>query len=75
MALTNGQINTHRRIEICKRSYDVLVNVVKFPAQDIILTKYFSVATGMDEHKINALDFSGTNGFVNLPCLQYFMVS
>jgi hypothetical protein len=31
----------------------------KISSTDIILTKYFSVATGMDEHKINALDFSG----------------
>ena len=55
----NGQADTYeRRIEICKRSYDILVDVVKFPAQDIIFDpNIFPVATGMDEHKLNALDF------------------
>ena len=50
--------NYERRIEICKRSYDILVNVVGFPAEDIIFDpNIFPVATGMDEHKLNALDF------------------
>jgi 5-methyltetrahydrofolate--homocysteine methyltransferase len=55
----NGQADTYeRRIEICKRSYDILVNDVHFPAQDIIFDpNIFPVATGMDEHKLNALDF------------------
>lgn len=54
-----GQADTYeRRIEICKRSYDVLVDQVGFPAQDIIFDpNIFPVATGMDEHKLNALDF------------------
>ncbi len=50
--------NYERRIEICKRSYDILVNEVGFPAEDIIFDpNIFPVATGMDEHKLNALDF------------------
>jgi len=50
--------NYQRRIDICKRSYDILVNQVKFKAQDIIFDpNIFPVATGMDEHKKNALDF------------------
>jgi 5-methyltetrahydrofolate--homocysteine methyltransferase len=50
--------NYERRIEICKRSYDVLVDKVGFPAQDIIFDpNIFPVATGMEEHKLNALDF------------------
>jgi 5-methyltetrahydrofolate--homocysteine methyltransferase len=55
----DGQADTYeRRIEICKRSYDILVNEVGFPAQDIIFDpNIFPVATGMDEHKLNALDF------------------
>jgi 5-methyltetrahydrofolate--homocysteine methyltransferase len=55
----NGQANTYeRRIEICKRSYDILVNQVGFPAEDIIFDpNIFPVATGMEEHKLNALDF------------------
>jgi len=55
----NGQADTYeRRIEICKKSYDILVNEVHFPAQDIIFDpNIFPVATGMDEHKNNAVDF------------------
>ncbi len=54
-----GQADTlERRIEICKRAYDILVNKVHFPPQDIIFDpNIFPVATGMDEHKRNALDF------------------
>ena len=50
--------NLDRRIEICKRSYDILVSNVKFNPQDIIFDpNIFPVATGMEEHKKNALDF------------------
>ena len=62
--------NYERRIEICKRSYDILVDVVKFPAQDIIFDpNIFPVATGMDEHKLNALDFFRATKWIreNLP--------
>tara|TARA_B110000902_G_scaffold110356_1_gene130232 strand:+ start:2090 stop:4768 length:2679 start_codon:yes stop_codon:yes gene_type:complete len=54
-----GQADTYqRRIDICKRSYDILVEIVKFPPQDIIFDpNIFPVATGMDEHRKNALDF------------------
>ncbi|MEO1050785.1 MAG: methionine synthase [Bacteroidota bacterium] len=55
----NGQADSYeRRIEICKRSYDTLVNVVDFPAHDIIFDpNIFPVATGIEEHRKNALDF------------------
>ena len=62
--------NYERRIEICKRSYDILVDVVGFPAQDIIFDpNIFPVATGMDEHKLNALDFFKATKWIkeNLP--------
>ncbi|PWH84333.1 methionine synthase [Algibacter marinivivus] len=50
--------NYERRIEIAKRSYDVLVKKVGFPSEDIIFDlNIFPVATGMDEHKRNAIDF------------------
>ena len=50
--------NYERRIQICKRSYDILVNIVKFNPQDIIFDlNIFPVATGMDEHRLNAIDF------------------
>src|SRR6202008_403002 len=54
-----GQADTlQRRIDICKRAYDILVNKVEFPAQDIIFDpNIFPVATGMEEHRLNALDF------------------
>ena len=55
----NGQAdNFDRRIEICKRSYDILVNQVGFASEDIIFDlNIFPVATGMEEHRRNALDF------------------
>ncbi len=54
-----GQADTYqRRIDICKRAYDILVDVVKFPSQDIIFDpNIFPVATGIDEHRNYALDF------------------
>ena len=54
-----GQADCYdRRIEIAKRSYDVLVHKVGFASEDIIFDlNIFPVATGMDEHKRNAIDF------------------
>ena len=54
-----GQADTYeRRIEIAKRSYDILVNIVNFPSEDIIFDlNIFPVATGMEEHRRNAIDF------------------
>ncbi|TJY36979.1 methionine synthase [Pontimicrobium aquaticum] len=66
-----GQADTYeRRIEICERSYNILVNVVKFPPQDIIFDpNIFPVATGMEEHRKNALDFFYATRWIreNLP--------
>ncbi|MFZ5551670.1 MAG: methionine synthase [Bacteroidota bacterium] len=66
-----GQADSYeRRIEICKRAYDILVNEVNFPPQDIIFDpNIFPVATGMEEHRKNALDyFNGTKWIKeNLP--------
>ncbi len=62
--------NYDRRIEIAKRSYDVLVHKVGFKPEDIIFDlNIFPVATGMDEHKLNALDFISATKWVkeNLP--------
>ena len=62
--------NYERRIEICQRSYDILVNEVNFPPQDIIFDlNIFPVATGMEEHRLNALDFFRGTKWVreNLP--------
>ena len=66
-----GQADNYiRRIEIAKRSYDVLVNNVKFPSEDIIFDlNIFPVATGMEEHRKNAIDFIEATRWVrtNLP--------
>jgi len=62
--------NYERRIEIAKRSYKILVDIVHFPSEDIIFDlNIFPVATGMDEHKRNALDFIEATRWVrqNLP--------
>ncbi|MBQ0148653.1 MAG: methionine synthase [Flavobacteriaceae bacterium] len=62
--------NFNRRIEIVKRSYDILVNKVKFNPKDIIFdVNIFPVATGMDEHRRNAIDFFEATKWIkeNLP--------
>ena len=67
----DGQADTlERRIEICERSYKVLVEQVNFPPEDIIFDpNVFPVATGMEEHKLNALDFFKSAKWIreNLP--------
>jgi 5-methyltetrahydrofolate--homocysteine methyltransferase len=67
----DGQADNYdRRLEISKRSYDILVNQVGFPAEDIIFDlNIFPVATGMDEHRRNAIDFIEATRWVrqNLP--------
>ncbi|AZQ43556.1 methionine synthase [Nonlabens ponticola] len=66
-----GQADTYeRRIEIAKRSYDILVDKINFAPEDIIFDlNIFPVATGMEEHKLNALDFINGTRWVreNLP--------
>src|ERR1700744_689889 len=66
-----GQADSlQRRIEICKRSYDILVNEVGFPAQDIIFDpNILTVATGLEEHNNYAVDFIEATRWIkqNLP--------
>ncbi len=66
-----GQADTYqRRIDICKRAYDILVHKVHFTPQDIIFDpNIFPVATGMEEHRLNALDFFNATKWIkeNLP--------
>lgn len=54
-----GQADTfERRIEIAQRAYRILVDELYFPAEDIIFDlNIFPVATGMEEHRQNALSF------------------
>ncbi|MDZ7648786.1 MAG: dihydropteroate synthase [Cytophagales bacterium] len=67
----DGQADTYqRRIDICKRAYDILVNEVGFPPQDIIFDpNIFPVATGIDEHRNYAVDFFKATKWIrtNLP--------
>lgn len=56
----SGQADTYeRRVEIAKKSYDILTGPkVKFSPEDIIFDlNIFPVATGIEEHRKNALDF------------------
>ncbi|MGB0166858.1 MAG: methionine synthase, partial [Luteibaculum sp.] len=66
-----GQADSYeRRIEICERSYRILTEQVKFPAHEIIFDpNIFPVATGMPEHRNNALDFFRATRWIreNLP--------
>jgi 5-methyltetrahydrofolate--homocysteine methyltransferase len=62
--------NLERRKEICQRSYDILVNEVGFPAQDIIFDpNILTVATGLEEHNNYAVDFIDATRWIkqNLP--------
>ena len=67
----NGQAdNFERRKEICKRSYDILVDEIGFPAEDIIFDpNILTVATGLEEHNNYAVDFINAARWIkeNLP--------
>ena len=70
----NGQADTYqRRIDICKRSYDILVDQINFNPQDIIFDpNIFPVATGIEDHKTYAIDFFKATKWIrtNLPCVN-----
>ncbi|MDP2805245.1 MAG: methionine synthase, partial [Gallionellaceae bacterium] len=66
-----GQADTYqRKIDICKRSYDILVNKVGFPPEDIVFDpNIFAIATGIEEHNNYAVDFIEACAWIrkNLP--------
>jgi len=66
-----GQADTYeRRIEICKKSYDILVEEVAFPPEDIIFDpNILAIATGIEEHNNYAVDFIKATEWIktNLP--------
>ncbi|HTX22907.1 MAG TPA: methionine synthase [Candidatus Aquilonibacter sp.] len=66
-----GQADSfERRIEVCKRAYDLLVQKVGFPRQDIIFDpNVLTVGTGMEEHANYAVDFIRATKWIkgNLP--------
>ncbi|SAL15533.1 methionine synthase [Caballeronia sordidicola] len=67
----DGQADTfERKTQICKRSYDFLVNEVGFPPEDIIFDpNIFAIATGIEEHNNYAVDFINATRWIkqNLP--------
>ena len=67
----NGQADSYeRKIDICKKSYDILVNEVGFPPEDIIFDpNVFAVATGIEEHNNYGVDFINATKWIrkNLP--------
>ena len=66
-----GQADTvERKKEICQRSYEVLVNDIGFPSEDIIFDpNVFAIATGIEEHNNYGVDFIEATGWIkqNLP--------
>ncbi|MCA1374770.1 MULTISPECIES: methionine synthase [unclassified Bradyrhizobium] len=66
-----GQADTFaRKTEICKRAYDILVNKVDFPPEDIIFDpNIFAIATGIEEHNNYGVDFIEATRWIrqNLP--------
>ncbi|BCL77031.1 methionine synthase [Jeongeupia sp. HS-3] len=66
-----GQADTFaRKVEICEKSYRILVDEVGFPPEDIIFDpNIFAVATGIEEHARYGLDFIEATGWIkqNLP--------
>lgn len=65
-----GQADTQaRKIEICQRSYKLLVEKVGFPPEDIIFDpNIFAVATGIDEHNNYAVDFIEATRIIRETC-------
>ncbi|MCP5357222.1 MAG: methionine synthase [Pseudomonadales bacterium] len=61
-----GQADTYeKKCAICKRSYDILVNEIGFPPQDIIFDpNIFAVATGIEEHNNYAVDFINSCAYI-----------
>ena len=61
-----GQADTYeRRIEVARRAYDLLVDQVGFPPEDIVIDpNVFAIATGIDEHANYAVDFIRTAGWI-----------
>ena len=66
-----GQADTfQRKIDICKRAYDLLTQRVGFPAEDIIFDpNIFAIATGIEEHNNYAVDYIEATRWIrqNLP--------
>lgn len=70
----NGQADTYKKkIDICKRAYDILTGEVGFPSEDIIFDpNILTVATGIEEHNNYAVDYINAAKWIkeNLPGAQ-----
>jgi len=66
----DGQAATEEeKVRICKRSYDVLVNKVKFPPEDIIFDpNVLTIGTGMEEHANYGVDFINATKRIKEEC-------
>ncbi|MEF9951417.1 MAG: methionine synthase [Clostridium sp.] len=66
-----GQADTYeRKIQVCKRAYDILVDKVNYPREDIIFDpNILAIATGMEEHNSYGIDFIKATKWIkeNLP--------
>ncbi len=69
-----GQADTlARKIDICQRAYHILVDTVKFPAENIIFDpNILAIATGIEEHNNYAVDYINATRWIkeNLPCAK-----
>lgn len=65
-----GQAETiDRKVNICKRAYDILVNKINFDPKDIIFDpNIFAVATGIEEHNPFALNYIEACKEIKLKC-------
>jgi 5-methyltetrahydrofolate--homocysteine methyltransferase len=72
----NGQADTkQRKVEICKRSYELLTQKVGFAPEDIIFDpNIFAVATGIEEHNNYSVDFIEATREIRAQC-PYVQVS
>lgn len=66
-----GQADSYqRKVDICKRAYEILIKTINFPPEDIIFDpNIFAIATGIDEHNNYAVDFINATRWIkeNLP--------
>ena len=66
----DGQAATEsEKVRICKRSYDILVNEVHFPPEDIVFDpNVLTIGTGMEEHADYAIDFINATKTIREQC-------
>lgn len=69
---TGQAAETDRKYEICKRSYDILVNKVGFNPSDIIFDpNILTIATGYDEHNVYAINYMEATKLIKV-CLNFY---